>query len=290
MSLPPIDNLKWKTQVGEPVITVDNLGIEFLTGRKRSLSLREMIYQRKTTHAKETFWALKNISFEVNRGEAVGLVGSNGGGKSTLLKMIAGTLLLDEGTATVREGVAPLIELTGGFIGELSGRENIYMAAGLHGMSCDDIDARFDDIVDFAGQKVRDSLDVPYRHYSSGMQVRLGFAVIICLDEPIILVDEVLAVGDAAFREKCYQRMEGLLAQGRTLFLVSHSEGDLLRFCTRGIYLKDGHMRADGSMEAIMKAYMEDLLGVPWIPPAERNAEDAVYNRRDRTAKGFRAE
>lgn len=176
------------------------------------------------------------------------------------------------------------------FIAELSGRENIYMAAGLHGMSKEKIEERFDDIVDFAGPKVRDSLDVPYRHYSSGMQVRLGFAVITCLDEPIILVDEVLAVGDAAFREKCYQRMEALLEQGRTLFLVSHSEGDLLRFCTRGIYLKGGKMVLDSDMESVMKAYMEDLLGVPWIPPKERNAEDALYNRRDRTAKGFKVE
>ena len=290
MSLPSADKVKWKSEPGDPVITVDNLGIEFLTGRKRNLSLREIVFQRRTSYKKETFWGLKNISFQVGRGEAVGLVGSNGGGKSTLLKMIAGTLLPDEGEVMVRDGVAPLIELTGGFIGELSARENIYLTGGLHGMSRDEIDERFDDIVDFAGPKVRSGLDLPYRHFSSGMQVRLGFAVITCLDEPIILVDEVLAVGDAAFRDKCYQRMEGLLAQGRTLFLVSHSEGDLLRFCTRGIYLKDGQMVADGSMEEIMQQYMEDLLGVPWIPPSERDAVDALFNRRDRQAPGYKAD
>ncbi len=270
MSLPAADKVRWKTNKGEPVITVVDLGIEFLTGRKRNLSLREILFRGGSTHKKETFWALKGIDFTVGRGEAVGLVGSNGGGKSTLLKMIAGTLLPDEGSVTVRDGVAPLIELTGGFNGELSARENIYLTGGLHGMKREEIAERFEDIVDFAGPKVRAGLDLPYRHLSSGMQVRLGFAVITCLDEPIILVDEVLAVGDAAFREKCYQRMEGLLEQGRTLFLVSHSEGDLLRFCTRGIYLKDGHMVADGTMEEIMKLYMEDLLGKPWIPPSER--------------------
>lgn len=290
MSLPAADKVKWKSTPDQPVISVDNLGIEFLTGRKRNLSLREIVFRRGTSYKKETFWGLKNISFTVGRGEAVGLVGSNGGGKSTLLKMIAGTLLPDEGEVNVRDGVAPLIELTGGFIGELSARENIYLTGGLHGMSKDDIDERFDDIVDFAGPKVRSGLDLPYRHFSSGMQVRLGFAVITCLDEPIILVDEVLAVGDAAFRDKCYQRMEGLLAQGRTLFLVSHSEGDLLRFCTRGIYLREGQMVADGSMEEIMQQYMEDLLGVPWIPPSERNAVDALYNRRDRQAPGYKAD
>lgn len=270
MSLPAADRVKWKTSKGEPVIAVDNLGIEFLTGRKRNLSLREIVFRGGSAHQKETFWGLKNISFTVGRGEAVGLVGGNGGGKSTLLKMIAGTLLPDEGSVSVKDGVAPLIELTGGFSGDLSARENIYLTGGLHGMRKEEIDDRFDDIVDFAGPKVRAGLDLPYRHFSSGMQVRLGFAVITCLDEPIILVDEVLAVGDAAFREKCYQRMEGLLAQGRTLFLVSHSEGDLLRFCTRGIYLNSGRMVADGSMEDIMGQYMEDLLGVPWIPPSQR--------------------
>lgn len=290
MSLPSAEKVRWKSAVGEPVITVDGLGIEFLTGRKRNLSLREVIFRRGSSHRKETFWGLKDISFTVGRGEAVGLVGSNGGGKSTLLKMIAGTLLADEGSVSVRDGVAPLIELTGGFIGELSARENIYLTGGLHGMKRDDIDERFDDIVDFAGPKVRAGLDLPFRHFSSGMQVRLGFAMITCLDEPIILVDEVLAVGDAGFREKCYQRMEGLLAQGRTLFLVSHSEGDLLRFCTRGIFLKEGRMIADGTMEDIMRQYMEDLLGVEWIPPAKRNAVDALYNRRDRNTPGFKAD
>lgn len=237
------------------VITVENLGVEFYLSRRRKLSLREMVLRRQNSAPTATFWALKDISFTVGPGEAVGLVGSNGGGKSTLLKSIAGVLLPDEGRVHVSAGVAPLIELTGGFLGELSARENIYLTAGLHGLSRETVDARFDEIVDFAGPQVRNGLDMPFRHFSSGMQVRLGFAVITTLDEPIILVDEVLAVGDKDFREKCYERMESLLEQGRTLFLVSHSEPDLRRFCTRGLYLKSGRLVADGDMDEVLALY-----------------------------------
>lgn len=240
------------------MIEVDNLGIEFYRSRRRNLSLREMVLKGRNTAPTETFWALRGVSFSVGHGEAVGLVGSNGTGKSTLLKTIAGVLLPDEGSAKVYEGVAPLIELTGGFLGELSARENIYLTAGLHGLSREQVDERFDDIVEFAGPQVREGLEMPFRHFSSGMQVRLGFAVITTLDEPIILVDEVLAVGDAAFKEKCYRRMEDLLSQNKTLFLVSHSEGDLRRFCTRGIYLRRGELVSDGSMDAVLKEYNKD--------------------------------
>ena len=237
------------------VIDVNGLGIEFYRSRRRKLSLREMVLRRENTSSKETFWALKDISFSVGPGEAVGLVGSNGGGKSTLLKAIAGVLLPDEGSVEVSGGVAPLIELTGGFLGELTARENVVLAAGLHGLDKQAIAERFDSIVDFAGPQVRQGLDMPFRHFSSGMQVRLGFALITTLGEPIVLVDEVLAVGDKDFREKCYQRMESLLAEGRTLFLVSHSEPDLRRFCTRGLYLRSGRLEADGSMDEILDLY-----------------------------------
>jgi len=240
------------------VISVDDLGIEFFRSRRRRMSVREMVFHRHATHSTETFWALRNISLKVHEGEAVGLIGGNGCGKSTLLKMIAGVLIPDEGSVTVTEGVAPLIELTGGFVGELSARDNVYLTAGLHGMGKDEIDERFDSIVDFAGPQVRASLDTPFRHFSSGMQVRLGFAVITTLDEPIILVDEVLAVGDKLFREKCYKRMESLLENGRTLFLVSHSEGDLRRFSTRGLYLNSGQLAMDGPIEDVLEKYNSD--------------------------------
>ena len=243
----------------EPVISVHDLGIEFYRSRRRRMQLRELLFHGRSGATKETFWALRNVSFDIMPGEAVGLVGGNGGGKSTLLKMIAGVLLPDEGSATVRGGVAPLIELTGGFVGELSARDNIYLTAGLHGLAKSAVDERFEEIVDFAGPEVRAGLDTPYRHFSSGMKVRLGFAVVTTLDEPIVLVDEVLAVGDRAFREKCYRRMESLLAAGRTLFLVSHSENDLKRFSTRGLYLKRGTLMMDGPMEDVLERYNADL-------------------------------
>ncbi|MGO4343191.1 ABC transporter ATP-binding protein [Pedococcus sp. 2YAF34] len=245
--------------MADSVISVQDLGIEFFRSRRRRMQLREMLFHGRSGAPKETFWALRDVSFDIQPGEAVGLVGGNGGGKSTLLKMIAGVLLPDEGSVTVNGGVAPLIELTGGFVGELSARDNIYLTAGLHGLPKAAIEERFDDIVDFAGPEVRAGLDTPYRHFSSGMKVRLGFAVVTTLDEPIVLVDEVLAVGDRAFREKCYQRMESLLADGRTLFLVSHSEKDLRRFSTRGLYLKRGRLMMDAPMDDVLERYNHDL-------------------------------
>lgn len=203
--------------------------------------------------------AVSNVDLTVEDHEFLVLLGPSGCGKSTLLKMIAGVLLPDEGTVSVNGGVAPLIELTGGFVGELSARDNIYLTAGLHGLSKDVIDDRFDEIVEFAGPQVRDGLETPYRHFSSGMKVRLGFAVVTTLDEPIVLVDEVLAVGDKAFREKCYRRMEQLLADGRTLFLVSHSERDLRRFGDRALYLRSGRLVLDGRMDEVLARYNEDL-------------------------------
>lgn len=245
--------------MADPVISVHDLGVEFYRTRRRKMQLRELLFHGRSSAPKESFWALRNITFDIHAGEAVGLVGGNGGGKSTLLKMIAGVLLPDEGSVEVTGGVAPLIELTGGFVGELTARDNIFLTAGLHGLSKDRIEERFDEIVEFAGPEVRAGLDTPYRHFSSGMKVRLGFSVVTTLDEPIILVDEVLAVGDRAFREKCYKRMEALLADGRTLFLVSHSESDLKRFSTRGLYLKRGELRMDGPITDVLERYNSDL-------------------------------
>ena len=247
------------------VIEADHVGIHFKRNRRRHRRLRDMFSGDSAPVGKPgakgkgkggKFWALRDVSFSVQQGEAVGLVGGNGQGKSTLLKLIAGVLLPDEGGVAVRGGVAPLIEVTGGFMGDLTARDNIWLTAGLHGLSKAEIGRRFDDIVDFA--EVGDFLDTPFRHFSSGMKVRLGFSVITTLDEPIVLVDEVLAVGDRAFREKCYKRMDDLLSGGKTLFLVSHNEGDLRRFCTRGLYLRAGSLAADGPLEDALAQYRED--------------------------------
>jgi ABC-type polysaccharide/polyol phosphate transport system ATPase subunit len=240
-----------------PVIKAEGLGIEFQRNRHRRKQIRDILFRRDIPTTKGSFWALRNVSFEVGQGEAVGLVGANGGGKSTLLRLIAGVLIPDEGKVTVSEGVAPLIEVTGGFVGDLSARDNISLTAGLHGLSSQQVADKFEEIVDFA--EVGDFLDTPFRHFSSGMKVRLGFSVVTSLDEPIVLVDEVLAVGDRAFREKCYRRMEQMLSGGRTLFLVSHSENDLRRFCTRGLYLRQGELVGDGPIEEILEHYNADL-------------------------------
>jgi ABC-2 type transport system ATP-binding protein len=238
------------------VIAADNLGIWFNTNR-RQMAFRDLVVRRNATVPNSTFWALRDVSFSVGEGEAVGLVGANGGGKSTLLRLIAGVLNPDEGTVLVDGGVAPLIEVTGGFVGDLTARDNIALTAGLHGLSRRQINEKFDEIVEFAG--VGEFLDMPFRHFSSGMKVRLGFSVVTSLEEPIVLVDEVLAVGDRAFREKCYKRMENMLSGGKTLFLVSHNEADLRRFCTRGLYLNQGRLVADAPIEDTIAQYNEDM-------------------------------
>ena len=239
------------------VIEAHDLGIWFHANRRRRLKIRDMLLRREVAVPQGQFWALRNVSFSVGEGEAVGLVGANGGGKSTLLKLIAGVMIPDEGKVAVHGSVAPLIEVTGGFVGDLTARDNIALTAGLHGLSRRTIEEKFDEIVDFA--EIREFLDMPFRHFSSGMKVRLGFSVVTSLDEPIVLVDEVLAVGDRAFRQKCYRRMEDMLSGGKTLFLVSHSEGDLRRFCTRGLYLRRGRLVADGPIEDTLRQYNEEL-------------------------------
>ncbi len=239
-----------------PAIVADDLGIQFFKSRRRRSSLRTQLFHPGRVRPSEQFWGLRHISFTVQPGEAVGLVGANGQGKSTLLKLVAGVLIPDEGSVAVNGGVAPLIEVTGGFVNDLTARDNIFLTAGLHGLSQDQIEARFDEITDFAA--IGDRLDMPYRHLSSGMKVRLGFAVITQLDEPIVLVDEVLAVGDRKFKRKCYRRMEDMLADGRTLFLVSHSQRELKRFCSRGLYLRQGELALDGPIDEVVSTYYAD--------------------------------
>jgi len=246
------------TAVPDGTIRVHDLGIRFKRNRSARRSFKDLFADRSRRTRPGEFWALRNVSFDVAPGEAIGVVGRNGQGKSTLLKMVARVILTEEGRVEVTGGVAPLIEITGGFVNDLSVRDNVYLTAGLHGMSKKEIAAAFDEIIDFA--EIGDFVDTPYKHLSSGMKVRIAFAVIARLDEPIMLVDEVLAVGDKAFREKCYKRIDEMLASGRTLFFVSHSEKDLLRFCTRGLYLDRGRLQLDGPIQDVVDAYNADYL------------------------------
>ena len=248
-----------RTDAARPVIRAVDAGIRFRRNRGGRRSFKDLLAGSGRRMRPGEFWALRHLDFRVHAGEAIGVVGRNGQGKSTLLKLVAGVVLADEGEVEVAEGVAPLIEITGGFVDDLTVRDNIHLTAGLHGMSRREIDARFDDIVEFSG--IGDFLDTPYKHLSSGMKVRIAFSVISNLDEPILLVDEVLAVGDKAFRQKCYRRIESMLADGRTLFLVSHNEKDLRRFCTRGLYLDRGELKLDGPIGDVLDRYNADYGG-----------------------------
>ena len=238
------------------LIEAKDLGIEFTRNKKRRLSLREILLKGQNTTPQGRFWALRNISFAVQAGEAVGLLGANGCGKSTLLKLMAGVMLPDEGDVGVHAGVAPLIELTGGFVGDLTARDNIWLAAGLHGLTKAEIEERFDEIVDFA--EIGDFLDTPFRHFSSGMQVRLGFSVVTQLDEPIILVDEVLAVGDKRFRRSATSGWTRSSPRARpcswsrTARTTCAASAPAASTCA-------GEMIVDGPIEDALEAYNVDI-------------------------------
>lgn len=237
-------------------IEVQGLGVRFRRNRRGRRNFMDLFAGASRRARPGEFWALRDVSFSVEPGESIGVVGRNGQGKSTLLRVVAGVLLTDEGKVTVNGGVAPLIEITGGFVGDLTVRENVRLTAGLHGMSRAEVSRRYDDIIGFA--ELAGFEDLPYKHLSNGMKVRLAFSVVSQLDEPILLVDEVLAVGDKAFRDKCYKRIDELLAEGRTLFFVSHNERDLRRFCTRGLYLDKGTLVLDAPIAEVLDRYDAD--------------------------------
>ncbi|MBY6060677.1 ABC transporter ATP-binding protein [Microbacterium esteraromaticum] len=237
-------------------IEVQGLGVRFRRNRRGSRTFKDLFAGVSRRSRPGEFWALRDVSFTVAPGESIGVVGRNGQGKSTLLRLVAQVLLPDEGGVRVNGGVAPLIELTGGFVGDLTVRENVRLTAGLHGMSKAEVAQRYDEMIAFA--ELEDFQDTPYKHLSNGMKVRLAFSVVSQLDEPIMLVDEVLAVGDKAFRDKCYARIDELLASGRTLFFVSHNERDLRRFCDRGLYLDKGELVLDGPIGDVLERYNTD--------------------------------
>jgi ABC-2 type transport system ATP-binding protein len=240
--------------MADAIIEANGLGVKFVKNRRRNLKVREFFIKRgKRRLRADEFWALRNITFTINEGDAVGIIGKNGTGKSTLLRLIAGVLIPDEGSVAAHGRVAPLLELNAGFSNELTGRENVQLVSALHGMSRAELKEKLPEIIEFA--EIGDFIDVPVRHYSTGMRVRLGFAVIAQLNHPILLVDEVLAVGDKDFRNKCYATIERMLGEGRTLVLVSHNESDLTRFCNRGIYINSGIMEVDSTIEDALAAY-----------------------------------
>lgn len=203
------------------------------------------------------FWALKDISFEVRKGESVGVIGRNGSGKSTLLQLICGTLNPTSGGIETHGRIAALLELGAGFNPEFTGRENVYMNGAVLGLSVDEISARFDDIAAFAD--IGNFIDQPVKTYSSGMQVRLAFAVQVCIEPEILIVDEALAVGDALFQKRCFERMEQLRSTGTTLLFVSHDQESVRTLTNRAVFLCSGHLQSIGSSAEILLEYRKHL-------------------------------
>jgi ABC-type polysaccharide/polyol phosphate transport system ATPase subunit len=208
---------------------------------------------------REEFWALRDVSLAVAPGEALGVIGANGSGKSTLLKLATRLLAPTHGRVDVQGRVAALLELGAGFHPELSGRDNVYLNASILGIPRRRVDERFADIVEFAG--LERFVDTPVKRYSSGMQARLGFAVAVHVDPDVLLLDEVLAVGDLQFQERCLERIRALHAAGRTILLVSHDLTAVAQLCTRVLWLHDGQVRALGAPEPVIEAYRHHLMG-----------------------------
>lgn len=261
-----------EVQDAEQLITARGVSKKFTSYHRRATSLKERLVRREQEQADE-FWALRGVDIQVARGETVGLMGPNGSGKSTLLKVLSGILRANEGEVSVVGRVASLLELGAGFDGELTGRENIYLNAALLGVPKSDTDRLFDQIVAFS--ELGEFIEFPVKHYSSGMYVRLGFSVAVHIDPDILIVDEVLAVGDAAFQKKCLDRIAEFQEQGKTILFVSHSSGLIEQLCTRAVLLDHGEVILDGRpRDAISQ--LNRILGID--QPSGNNAVATVVD------------
>nr|WP_297425914.1 ABC transporter ATP-binding protein [uncultured Actinotalea sp.] len=238
-------------------ITVEDVAKRFRIYRERNQSLKASLMRGRRAKYDE-FWALQDVSFEIPQGSTFGLIGENGSGKSTLLKCLARILVPDRGRIAVDGTIAALLELGSGFHPELTGRENVYLNGSILGLSKKDIDARFDGIVDFAG--IEQFIDQPVKNYSSGMYVRLGFSVAINVEPEILLVDEVLAVGDAAFQAKCMERFADFRAQGRTVVIVSHAMGTMRSLCDQVAWLDHGRLAGVGEASDLVDDYVDEAM------------------------------
>jgi ABC-2 type transport system ATP-binding protein len=240
--------------VAETCIRLDGVSVRYRLAHERIPSIKEYAIRwlkRRMTY--QDFWALRDVSLEVNRGEVFGIVGANGAGKSTLLKVIARVLRPTEGRARVRGRIAPLLELGAGFDGELTGRENVMLNAAILGLSKRETERRFDRIVEFAG--IRDFIDAPLRTYSTGMSARLGFAIATDVDPDVLILDEVLSVGDHEFQKKSLDRINSFRERGVTILFVSHALGVVAQMCTRVAWVNGGRVQAIGPAEEVVAAY-----------------------------------
>jgi lipopolysaccharide transport system ATP-binding protein len=237
-------------------VSVDNVSKSFRMYSERNQTLKSAIMRRrKSIH--EDFWALKDVSFEVPEGSTFGLIGSNGSGKSTLLKCLANIYYPSKGTISHNGRIAAMLEVGSGFHSELSGRENIYLNGSILGMSKKLVDSRLEEIIDFSG--VEKFIDQPVKNYSSGMYVRLGFAISINMDPDILVVDEVLSVGDAEFQLKCFGRFRELKAEGKTVILVSHSTAIVQDMCDQAAWVNKGELMQVGDARPTIQAYLDSV-------------------------------
>lgn len=242
--------------MSDPVITVEGVSKKFRLYDERNQSLKAALMRKKRARYTE-FWALKDVSFDVEEGQTVALIGENGSGKSTLLKCLARILTPDAGRITARGKMSSLLELGAGFHQELSGRENVFLNGSLLGIPVKQMKAKFDEIVDFAG--IEPFIDVPVKNYSSGMYVRLGFSIAINVDPEILLIDEVLAVGDAEFQVKCIEKVDDMKQRGKTIVIVTHSLGTVRNLCDKAVLLEHGVMRRVGNTTEVFDEYMGDV-------------------------------
>lgn len=246
------------------IIEVENLSKKYiLHSGHRKTTMRDVVlgvfdFLKKDDANKKELWALKNINFDVEEGEIVGLIGNNGAGKSTLLKILSRIIKPTGGKAVLRGRTGSLLEVGTGFHRELSGRENIFLNGAILGMKRGEIETKFDEIVAFS--EMEEFLETPLKHYSSGMFTRLAFAVAAHLEPEILMVDEVLAVGDLAFQRKCLNKMRDVNKKGRTILFVSHNMQAITRICERAVWIKDGEIVADGEANEVVGTYLNSQL------------------------------
>lgn len=259
MNLPTASKLSIEAPAESPiapsdVIRLENVGVRYRVASERIFTFKEYIIrwiQRKVQVS--DFWALKDINLTIQRGEALGLIGPNGAGKSTMLKLIARVLKPTTGRVLVIGKVAPLLEYGAGFHPDLTGRENVFLNGALLGFTREEMNEKFDRIVDFA--ELWDFIDVPMRNYSSGMWARLGFAVATDVEPDILIVDEVLSVGDEAFQRKSLSRMEAFRKKGATILLVSHDMDTIAEMCHQAAWLEHGAIQAKGQVDEVIASY-----------------------------------
>src|ERR1700758_802331 len=263
------------------VIQVEGVGKEYRRGMRVDTGLRHALERLVRSplsvfrgNGVETFWALKDVSLEVGQGEVLGLIGRNGAGKTTLLKILSRITRPTEGWAEIRGRVRSLLEVGTGFHPELTGRENTYLSGSILGMTRREIDRKFDEIVAFA--EIEKFIDTPVKHYSSGMYVRLAFAVAAHLEPEILLVDEVLAVGDVKFQRKCLGKMGDVARAGRTIILVSHQLNQIRRLCNRTVWVDSGEVRQTGPTAEVVSGY-ETAMASPERGSGFSGAQDRTH-------------